>query len=143
MIYRSCHRMQYFFFFLFLCFSFIVIIFVDSFACCSSGSRLDVSFMNPTRFLLLHQWYCTKSWHYDSIKHFFINDMQLLLWVELICIYHVYFYWQYPEIWALDEKDPFVPPEGGESAADVASRLATALATIEAEFQGYSCTAFL
>ncbi|KAJ8625680.1 hypothetical protein MRB53_034210 [Persea americana] len=43
---------------------------------------------------------------------------------------------KYTEIWALDEKDPFMPPEGGESAADVASRLATALATIEAEFQG-------
>ncbi|XP_077246319.1 phosphoglycerate mutase family protein [Tasmannia lanceolata] len=45
---------------------------------------------------------------------------------------------KYSEIWALDEKDPFMPPEGGESVADVVSRLATALAAIEAEFQG--CT---
>ncbi|XP_008781273.1 uncharacterized protein LOC103701091 [Phoenix dactylifera] len=45
---------------------------------------------------------------------------------------------KYSEIWAIDEKDPFVPPEGGESVADVASRLATAVAAIEAEFQG--CT---
>lgn len=43
---------------------------------------------------------------------------------------------QYPEIWALDEKDPFTRPEGGESAADVAGRLAHAMATMESEFQG-------
>ncbi|ERM96152.1 hypothetical protein AMTRI_Chr09g14410 [Amborella trichopoda] len=43
---------------------------------------------------------------------------------------------KYPEIWDLDEKDPFLPPEGGESVANVASRLANALATIEAEFDG-------
>ncbi|CAL9072333.1 unnamed protein product [Musa textilis] len=48
-------------------------------------------------------------------------------------------YWLsiYAEIWSLDEKDPFLPPEGGESVADVVSRLAVALAVIEAEFQGY------
>ena len=43
---------------------------------------------------------------------------------------------QYAEIWALDEKDPFMRPEGGESVDDVASRLAKAVATIEAQFQG-------
>ncbi|ONK79837.1 uncharacterized protein A4U43_C01F10630 [Asparagus officinalis] len=43
---------------------------------------------------------------------------------------------KYAEIWALDEKDPFMPPEGGESVANVASRLATAVANIEAEFEG-------
>ncbi|XP_058090673.1 uncharacterized protein LOC131237051 [Magnolia sinica] len=43
---------------------------------------------------------------------------------------------KYTEIWALDEKDPFMSPEGGESVADVVSRLTTALATMEAEFQG-------
>ncbi|XP_057966341.1 uncharacterized protein LOC131156563 isoform X2 [Malania oleifera] len=45
---------------------------------------------------------------------------------------------KYPEIWALDEKDPFMQPEGGESVADVASRLAIAMETMESEFQG--CT---
>lgn len=43
---------------------------------------------------------------------------------------------KYAEIWALDEKDPFMPPEGGESVANVASRLSTALANIEETFQG-------
>lgn len=43
---------------------------------------------------------------------------------------------QYLEIWDLDEKDPVTRPEGGESAADVASRLAHAMATMESEFQG-------
>lgn len=43
---------------------------------------------------------------------------------------------QYPEIWALDEKDPFMRPEGGESVNDVVSRLATAMAAMELEFQG-------
>lgn len=45
---------------------------------------------------------------------------------------------KYPEIWALDAKDPFTPPEGGESVADVVSRLSKALANIETEFQGCS-----
>jgi broad specificity phosphatase PhoE len=40
-------------------------------------------------------------------------------------------------VWALDKKDPFMPPEGGESVADVASRLAAALFAIETEFEGY------
>ncbi|KAG6763235.1 hypothetical protein POTOM_033775 [Populus tomentosa] len=43
---------------------------------------------------------------------------------------------KYAEIWALDEKDPFTRPEGGESVNDVATRLASALAIIESEFQG-------
>ncbi|KAK2665712.1 hypothetical protein Ddye_004286 [Dipteronia dyeriana] len=45
---------------------------------------------------------------------------------------------KYPEIWALDEKDPFMSPEGGESVNDVASRLSVAMATMESEFQGCS-----
>ncbi|KAJ4963024.1 hypothetical protein NE237_022963 [Protea cynaroides] len=45
---------------------------------------------------------------------------------------------KYAEIWDFDEKDPFMQPEGGESVADVVSRLATAIATIESEFQGCS-----
>lgn len=43
---------------------------------------------------------------------------------------------KYTEIWALDEKDPFMKPEGGESVADVASRLKTALTLIESQFHG-------
>ncbi|GAB4853087.1 hypothetical protein Ancab_017272 [Ancistrocladus abbreviatus] len=43
---------------------------------------------------------------------------------------------RYPEIWALDEKDPFERPEGGESAADVVSRLVKAMEKMETEFQG-------
>jgi len=43
---------------------------------------------------------------------------------------------KYAEIWALDEKDSFMRPEGGESVDDVASRLAKALAIMESEFQG-------
>ncbi|XP_057496134.1 uncharacterized protein LOC130781095 isoform X2 [Actinidia eriantha] len=45
---------------------------------------------------------------------------------------------KYPEIWALDEKDPFMKPEGGESVSDVVSRLTKALITIESEVQGCS-----
>ncbi|CAL5328809.1 unnamed protein product [Camellia sinensis] len=45
---------------------------------------------------------------------------------------------KYSEIWALDAKDPFMKPEGGESVSDVVSRLTSALITIESEFQG--CT---
>jgi len=46
---------------------------------------------------------------------------------------------KYSEIWDLDEKDPFTKPEeGGESVADVVSRLTNALITVESEFQG--CT---
>lgn len=43
---------------------------------------------------------------------------------------------KYHDIWALDEKDPFESPEGGESVADVVTRLSKALVNIEKEFQG-------
>lgn len=43
---------------------------------------------------------------------------------------------QYSEIWDLDAKDPFLPPEGGESVADVVTRLTSALALMESEFEG-------
>lgn len=43
---------------------------------------------------------------------------------------------KYSEIWALDALDPFKRPEGGESVADVAHRLARVIATVESEFQG-------
>ncbi|XP_022762956.1 metal-independent phosphoserine phosphatase [Durio zibethinus] len=43
---------------------------------------------------------------------------------------------KYTEIWAMDEKDPFTRPEGGESVDDVASRLASAMATMESEYHG-------
>ncbi|XP_024031368.1 uncharacterized protein LOC21390014 [Morus notabilis] len=46
---------------------------------------------------------------------------------------------RYLEIWALDEKDPFMrAEEGGESVDDVVSRLTRAMAAMEAQFQG--CT---
>ncbi|KAK6946518.1 Histidine phosphatase superfamily, clade-1 [Dillenia turbinata] len=45
---------------------------------------------------------------------------------------------KYAEIWALDEKDPFMLPAGGESVADVVSRLARTIAAIESEFEGCS-----
>lgn len=48
---------------------------------------------------------------------------------------------KYSEIWALDEKDPFQPPEGGESVADVASRLTKALVDLESEFN--ECTVLI
>jgi len=44
----------------------------------------------------------------------------------------------YTEIWSLDERDPFASPEGGESVADVASRLATIVPMTEAECEGYA-----
>ncbi|XP_022971095.1 uncharacterized protein LOC111469867 [Cucurbita maxima] len=43
---------------------------------------------------------------------------------------------KYAEIWALDEEDPFMRPEGGESVEDVASRLAKAVLQMESQFQG-------
>lgn len=47
------------------------------------------------------------------------------------------FYEQYPEIWALDGKDPFMrAEEGGETVDDVVSRLTRAMAAMEAQFQG-------
>ncbi|CAA0837032.1 Phosphoglycerate mutase family protein [Striga hermonthica] len=45
---------------------------------------------------------------------------------------------KYPEIWALDENDPFMQPKGGESVADVVTRLTRALAMMESEFE--KCT---
>ncbi|KAK6118652.1 hypothetical protein DH2020_047565 [Rehmannia glutinosa] len=45
---------------------------------------------------------------------------------------------KYPDIWAMDEKDPFMQPEGGESVADVVTRLTRALAVMESEFE--KCT---
>ncbi|KAL6494876.1 hypothetical protein OROGR_031676 [Orobanche gracilis] len=42
---------------------------------------------------------------------------------------------KYQEIWDLDEKDPFMQPEGGESVADVVTRLTRALAVMESEFE--------
>ncbi|KAF5745806.1 metal-independent phosphoserine phosphatase isoform X1 [Tripterygium wilfordii] len=45
---------------------------------------------------------------------------------------------KYSEIWAVDEKDPFTRPDGGESVDDVASRLADAMTTMESEYEG--CT---
>ncbi|XP_047069720.1 uncharacterized protein LOC124677811 [Lolium rigidum] len=43
---------------------------------------------------------------------------------------------KYAEVWAVDEADPFMAPEGGESVADVASRLAGVLSSIDMELQG-------
>ncbi|KAG7975691.1 hypothetical protein I3843_06G112000 [Carya illinoinensis] len=43
---------------------------------------------------------------------------------------------KYSEAWVLDEKDPFMRPEGGESVDDVASRLANAMEAMESELDG-------
>lgn len=43
---------------------------------------------------------------------------------------------KYAEIWDIDEKDPLVGPEGGESVKDVACRLTSAMAVMESEFEG-------
>ncbi|XP_021903678.1 uncharacterized protein LOC110818947 [Carica papaya] len=43
---------------------------------------------------------------------------------------------KYVEIWDLDERDPFLPLEGGESVDNVASRLAGAVETMESEYEG-------
>ncbi|XP_047940614.1 metal-independent phosphoserine phosphatase [Salvia hispanica] len=48
---------------------------------------------------------------------------------------------KYSEIWDLDAKDPFLQPEGGESVADVVTRLTSALTLIESEFEG--CTVLI
>ncbi|XP_074275756.1 metal-independent phosphoserine phosphatase [Silene latifolia] len=50
--------------------------------------------------------------------------------------YELSSYERYPEIWDLDEKDPFEQPEGGESVADVVSRLITAIEQIETIYEG-------
>eukprot|EP00252_Welwitschia_mirabilis_P024705 TRINITY_DN740_c0_g1_i2.p1 TRINITY_DN740_c0_g1~~TRINITY_DN740_c0_g1_i2.p1 ORF type:complete len:217 (+),score=51.21 TRINITY_DN740_c0_g1_i2:273-923(+) len=44
----------------------------------------------------------------------------------------------YPEIWELDERDPFCPPDGGESVANVASRLSKFVLQTEAEYKGFT-----
>lgn len=54
----------------------------------------------------------------------------------LVCSNLAFSLQQYTEIWDLDEIDPFKKPEGGESVADVVSRLTSALVQIESEFQG-------
>ncbi|KAL6211119.1 hypothetical protein ACLB2K_016347 [Fragaria x ananassa] len=43
---------------------------------------------------------------------------------------------KYNEVWAIDEKDPLMKPEGGESVDDVASRIVEAVANMESQFQG-------
>ncbi|KAL0292941.1 UNVERIFIED_CONTAM: hypothetical protein Sradi_6965700 [Sesamum radiatum] len=48
---------------------------------------------------------------------------------------------KYPDIWAMDEKDPFMQPEGGESVDDVVTRLTKALAIMESEF--HECTVLI
>lgn len=58
----------------------------------------------------------------------YLKDLQLIV---------ILGFQQYADIWALDEKDPFMRPQGGESVADVLSRLTSALMAIEKEFQGY------
>eukprot|EP00250_Pteridium_aquilinum_P005285 c15402_g1_i1 orf=83-763(+) len=42
----------------------------------------------------------------------------------------------YPEIWELDEHNPLVGPVGGESVADVASRLTKVIKQVETDCQG-------
>ncbi|XP_051146745.1 uncharacterized protein LOC127262204 [Andrographis paniculata] len=42
---------------------------------------------------------------------------------------------KYPEIWAMDEINPFTQPEGGESVADVATRFTRALGMMESTFE--------
>ncbi|XLS63539.1 hypothetical protein HN51_023513 [Arachis hypogaea] len=42
----------------------------------------------------------------------------------------------YAEIWEMDEKDPLVGPEGGESVKDVACRLTRAVTIMESEYEG-------
>ncbi|GJN12093.1 hypothetical protein PR202_ga30340 [Eleusine coracana subsp. coracana] len=41
---------------------------------------------------------------------------------------------KYAEIWAIDEESPYFAPEGGESVADVASRLSQVLSSTDVEF---------
>ncbi|PNT60723.1 hypothetical protein BRADI_5g03697v3 [Brachypodium distachyon] len=43
---------------------------------------------------------------------------------------------KYAEVWAVDEADPYIAPEGGESVADVASRFAAMLSSADMEFHG-------
>ncbi|TVU07188.1 hypothetical protein EJB05_47231 [Eragrostis curvula] len=41
---------------------------------------------------------------------------------------------KYADIWAVDEENPYFAPEGGESVADVASRLSQVLSSTDMEF---------
>lgn len=41
---------------------------------------------------------------------------------------------KYAEIWAIDEENPYFAPEGGESVADVASRLSQVMSSTDMEF---------
>ncbi|KAK9677454.1 hypothetical protein RND81_11G144100 [Saponaria officinalis] len=50
--------------------------------------------------------------------------------------YELSSYELYSEIWDLDEKDPFQPPEGGESVANVVSRLTNAMEQMETLYDG-------
>ncbi|KAL1347393.1 hypothetical protein HN51_023478 [Arachis hypogaea] len=43
---------------------------------------------------------------------------------------------KYAEIWKMDEKDPLVGQEGGESVKDVACRLTRAVTIMESEYEG-------
>ncbi|XP_075475521.1 fructose-2,6-bisphosphatase-like [Primulina tabacum] len=54
------------------------------------------------------------------------------------CSFELMSHDKYPEIWAMDEKDPFTRPEGGESVADVVARLTRALTKMESAFE--ECT---
>ncbi|KAL6653159.1 hypothetical protein ACP70R_012084 [Stipagrostis hirtigluma subsp. patula] len=48
--------------------------------------------------------------------------------------YELFSHDKYAEVWAVDEADPCTAPQGGESVADVASRLAAVLSSMETEF---------
>uniref|UniRef100_A0A0D9W2S3 Uncharacterized protein n=2 Tax=Leersia perrieri TaxID=77586 RepID=A0A0D9W2S3_9ORYZ len=43
---------------------------------------------------------------------------------------------KYAEVWAVDEVDPLMAPDGGESVVDVATRFAQVLSSAEMEFLG-------
>ncbi|XP_073286023.1 fructose-2,6-bisphosphatase-like isoform X1 [Primulina huaijiensis] len=51
------------------------------------------------------------------------------------CSFELMSHDKYPEIWAMDEEDPFTRPEGGESVADVVTRLTRALIKMESAFE--------
>ncbi|KZV37885.1 MATE efflux family protein 3, chloroplastic [Dorcoceras hygrometricum] len=57
------------------------------------------------------------------------------------CSFELMSHDKYPEIWAMDEKDPFTRPEEGESVADVVTRLTRALTDMESEFE--DCTVLI
>ena len=43
---------------------------------------------------------------------------------------------KYSKIWALDEQNPLIGPDGGESVEDVATRMYKVIQRIEMECQG-------